>query len=559
MRRQLMRLAIENAFINVNHPPSAADASLMSFRKEFGHLYPTPPIVINHIPLSRPYMALEEIANGEPVKEIEHTIYARVSVPSELERAASKEHQEQWEIRIEKSEANAGKGSMRVRKTWIDGQDPVYVRTAKVVMNDKGDKIELPLPSNKDEFTVFKFLAGQGMKKDRFTFPIVGTDLKWEIDMFPKADGSGYHEWCKIDLEVRDREQPIPEFPIALEDVILPKGYGRQDEVADDAKVGELYEQIFTTKNEFAYKPTTTPATAGDQGIAVSEPVENQLQNDAGNPSPSPAEITPLVTAQPDTVTETPPAATPATPQPDPEETAGGTEPHQELEQTLQTPNPENLKVETPEDGGEVAGPGGSQGVGDATPDPTEDGKVPVDLIMNPEGDQTVAKEPNGTTDENAADADITTDREQPAEADTSSDTGTDLGAEPDLPLPESNTNAESGDAETPDENSDENGVGTGDGLGQDLEIPKTPEEADAANPNAQGASGDIDPDDTQGEGGTADTGNAMNGDGETTAEATGETVETTAKPAQAEPDELPPENAQRERRPEEAEAEQKQ
>lgn len=551
MRRQLMRLALENAFVNVNQPPSHEDALIMSFRKEFGHLYPTPPVVIEHNPLGRPYLTMEEIANGQPVKEIEHTIYARVINPSELDRAASKEHQEQWEIRVPKTDKNAGKGSMRVRKTWNEGKEDeaVYVRTSKVTMNDKGDKIELPLPSNKDEFTIFKFLSEQGMKKVRFTFPIIGTDLKWEIDMFPKADGSGFHEWCKIDLEVRDREQPIPEFPIALDDVILPVGYGRQNGDADEIKVRELYDSFFLTKNEFLPK-AVEPAegsspSAAEQGIATATPVESSDSSSDEAPEPT-------VSAEP------------------PEPAAGTTDvaEHERLSQALSEPNPENLQA--PAEPRDAAEPNGAEPQGHDTtpeqaednlvedglptkpkqpdngieasdadvppteeeqaeaeqaqtqakvdqiqaekkaeaqsqgePDPTEGGKVPVDLIDNPAGDPSVATEP-----------------ESEDGAGTSGDT----------------TGAADGS------NPDENGEGTGDGLGGELPDGAGTTGTEASEPNGQG---EAEP--------TADTANASNGEGQSNAEVNGEDHVAANAPQHAQPDEVPPENDQGERRPEEA------
>lgn len=193
---------------------------------------------------------LEERSDGKAEKEIEYTIYARLVDPTQLGRAKSMEHQEQWEVRIPKTEENAGKGSFRVRKTTIDGAEPQYTRVTKIAYNKDNDKIEIPLPSNHDEFTAFKFLANLGMVKDRFHFPVMGTELVWEVDCFPK-EGGGYHEWVKIDLEVKDRDTPLPDFPIDLEDVILPPFFGKITEEEHDQRVSELYEQYFLKKNEF--------------------------------------------------------------------------------------------------------------------------------------------------------------------------------------------------------------------------------------------------------------------------------------------------------------------
>jgi len=195
-------------------------------------------------------IALEEASDGKAVQEVEHVIYGRITDFDQLKDAASMETQEQWEVRIPKTDKNAGKGSIRVRKTVIAGGDPTYVITTKIPTNADGDKMELPLPSNESNFIQFKFLAEQGLIKNRYHFPIVGTDMVWEVDVFPK-EGGGYHEWCKIDLEVKSRDTPIPELPIQLEDIILPEGFGRQDSEKAAAMITKIYEEFFIAKNQF--------------------------------------------------------------------------------------------------------------------------------------------------------------------------------------------------------------------------------------------------------------------------------------------------------------------
>jgi hypothetical protein len=631
MHRQLMRLALENAFVDVNNP-SPEDALIMSFRKEFGHLYPTPPVVIEHNPIGRPYLAMEEIANGQPVKEIEHTIYAKVVSPSELERAASKENQEQWEIRVPKTDGNAGDGSMRVRKTWQDGkeEEATYVRTSKVKMNDQGDKIELPMPSNKDEFTVFKFLGSNGMRKVRFVFPIIGTNLKWEIDMFPKPDGEGFHEWCKIDLEVKDRNQPIPEFPIALTDVILPEGYGRPTGGNEEGQVRALYDQFFMMKNEFLKQPSQEPAIGSQQpengGLNTSE--QAALPNDPGaDPNLGKPSLTKTNSD------DAPAAPTPAAPS---SQNQNGEDmpDHEKLNQALNEGTPENLNIPpeelqpsdqgqgqaenqtqtddhgnaipdepngaapngdgatTPEqapdnqqdpglatnpqqdagaqpsgdDSADATGPAeGETGENDESeeqqqieqneqqqeqkqqetldatqlnvdqiqkekqaeaasqgkPDPTEGGKVPVDLIENPHGDPSVATPPG--EDENNSES-----------TDGDDTTGAADGTNP-----------------------DDNGAGTGDGLGGDLADGAGTTGTDDGSLDDLGGQGPANPETTaDGEpgvtGGDQAQAEGANAEGEANNEVNGEDAATAAAPEKAEGDELPVEN--QEQRPKEDE-----
>src|SRR5690606_30983595 len=99
---------------------------------------------------------------------------------------------------------NAGKGSMRVRCIKESGQPTQYVFTSKISLNEAGDKMEVSLDTTPEQFIIFKFLAAQGMIKDRYVFD-AGNGLKWEIDVFHDPDG-GYYQWCKIDFEVPDRD-----------------------------------------------------------------------------------------------------------------------------------------------------------------------------------------------------------------------------------------------------------------------------------------------------------------------------------------------------------------
>lgn len=197
-------------------------------------------------------LAMEEEANGKVVHEKEHVIYAKLSNVDLLQAASGKVRQEQWGIYIDKTDDNAGQGSVRVRLVQEEGKPDQYVLTTKVKKDDS-TKLEVTVPTTQDNFLQFKFLSNDGLRKDRYHFPIQGTDLVWEIDMFLKEDGT-YHEWCKIDLEVDDLEAPIPELPIEFDEVILPKGYGRKDEATAETLIETLYDQCFKTKNTFINK-----------------------------------------------------------------------------------------------------------------------------------------------------------------------------------------------------------------------------------------------------------------------------------------------------------------
>lgn len=198
-------------------------------------------------------LALEEASDGKAFREIEHTFYARLSNVGDLAKAASQEHQEQWELRFPKTTQNGGSGSVRIRKTIVGQGVPEYVLTTKTLASHDGDKIEVPVPTTEPMFRQFKLMSEKGMVKDRYHFPIEGTELVWEVDMFLMPGGQvgvgPYHEWCKIDLEVKSREATIPPFPLDTEELITAP-FGKRTE-EEEAKITALYESGFTMKNVY--------------------------------------------------------------------------------------------------------------------------------------------------------------------------------------------------------------------------------------------------------------------------------------------------------------------
>lgn len=191
-------------------------------------------------------LSMEENADGKAFREIEYTFYARLSNQDELFKAARKEHEEQWELKIDKTDQNASKGSIRIRKTVEDGKEPVYVITTKIPVPGTDDKDEVPVPTTVAQFEAFRYMCERGMIKDRYFFPVDGSDLVWEVDMFLRPEG-GYYEWCKIDLEVESRDDPIPPLPIEFSSIITNQNGQRTPE--EEQRVGALYQVEFLTKN----------------------------------------------------------------------------------------------------------------------------------------------------------------------------------------------------------------------------------------------------------------------------------------------------------------------
>lgn len=202
--------------------------------------------------------ANEEDTSGKVSKEIEHMFYGTLSgdlsgsAEAVLARASSLEIQEQWGIWAEKTSKNVACGSVRIRKTIsypiVDGvimreQEKIeYVMTTKI-KTPEWDNLEIPNLTSADNFAAFKLLAESGMVKHRYTYPVPGTDLKFEVDMFvrPGEDVTSmrYYPICKIDLEVPNKEMEIPAFPEGFTDVFNAK----LGEDATDAQK-EIVEQM---------------------------------------------------------------------------------------------------------------------------------------------------------------------------------------------------------------------------------------------------------------------------------------------------------------------------
>jgi len=195
--------------------------------------------------LLRRILAKEEVQNVE--KENEMVFYGRIKNLDDLKKAGHMETHEQYEIKAEKTEANAASGRVRVRKTVGQGSDtPEYVLTIKTPISTGGDT-ENNIGCDIRAFIQFQHIAEKGMIKDRYFFKL-DEKHNWEVDVF-KASNGAYHAWCKIDLEHTGFIGNIPDFPIELEEVISAQDGHRTPE--EQQKVDTLYETVFTVPNPF--------------------------------------------------------------------------------------------------------------------------------------------------------------------------------------------------------------------------------------------------------------------------------------------------------------------
>jgi CYTH domain-containing protein len=181
-------------------------------------------------------LGLEDLENGQKAKEKEYVWYGRLTDVSQLQKAASQETQKQ-------SSLKGNGGTIRVRETTGMGQVR-FTLTAKAY-SGRGEADEVSVPVSKDLHEVFKAITGESMDKIRYTFPIEGTELKWEVDVFIDAQGNP-KDWVKIDLETPAEMTEWPPLPVTLADEIFAGNDLYNPE--EKAKLAELYSTVFTNK-----------------------------------------------------------------------------------------------------------------------------------------------------------------------------------------------------------------------------------------------------------------------------------------------------------------------
>ncbi len=164
--------------------------------------------------------------SGQLKPEVEYMFYARVDDPQTLLKALCVEIQQQWGVWQDKTDKNAGMGSIRVRKTTtlpiIHGQFDNLNKTEQIVLTTKlkrgdGSSLECSVEATEDMLKSFQVKAESGMVKHRYRFPIPDCELVWEVDMFVEPGlsmyATKYVPWAKIDLELPDWNHPIPMLP----------------------------------------------------------------------------------------------------------------------------------------------------------------------------------------------------------------------------------------------------------------------------------------------------------------------------------------------------------
>lgn len=228
-------------------------------------------------------------------REDEIVIYAKVNDFTGLKKAASKESHEQWEVK-------APFGKIRIRKTTVGDLDPTYSQAIKRRDQQVGilGGTELEIPSTVEAFEALKSITDNGMIKDRYVFKPASItvpglegqssniDLKYEVDVFPDGHG-GYHQWCKIDIEVNDLLDRMakaigPNKKIKLTFSISDLPFkpteminGASEKLEDKEKIDYLYKEIFRLKKNAAgdIRTTTSKKTTETLSVGLTTPTDD--------------------------------------------------------------------------------------------------------------------------------------------------------------------------------------------------------------------------------------------------------------------------------------------
>lgn len=187
-------------------------------------------------------ISTEEEATGTTAVEKEKVFYARIESMEPLSNyAATSELQEQWQLRIPKTDNNLSEGRIRVRATTtVSGIQ--YVQTIKIPTTNGQDETSFEVTQS--VFEQFKKLSNDGMIKRRYFIPIEGREEKWEVDVFNLPNGKTAN-WVKIDFEFKSEtivEPPrVPEFFID----VIP---GSTQDPEEREFISTLYSDVFTAK-----------------------------------------------------------------------------------------------------------------------------------------------------------------------------------------------------------------------------------------------------------------------------------------------------------------------
>lgn len=106
----------------------------------------------------------------------------------------------------------------RVRRTEYHDNPTTYEQTVKIRKVGVPGVTEVNVDVTSEAFDAVAGACDQVLKKRRFSYPVPGTELVWEVDQFETEEG--WCDWVKLDLEVKAALDSLPALPVDFEEVI---------------------------------------------------------------------------------------------------------------------------------------------------------------------------------------------------------------------------------------------------------------------------------------------------------------------------------------------------
>lgn len=153
--------------------------------------------------------------NGEPKAGYVFTIYARLSNMDDLSKANTVEVRERCLLMNKEDETGA---VVVVHLNKVN--DAGYYMTTKLIHKNATTIEQVHVPISETSYSHLGRVAHNRIPFTRHKFPCANSDLDWEIDVFKAASGSS-HPWVKIDLEVKDLDDPVPPLPLTCDEYFL--------------------------------------------------------------------------------------------------------------------------------------------------------------------------------------------------------------------------------------------------------------------------------------------------------------------------------------------------
>lgn len=223
----------------------------------------------------------ESFADGQERRELEYSFYGKLDNVNLLDTASKKEDQEQWNVPLDVDGT-----TMRIR--MIDRQKCIL--TVKTKVDGVKGKNEVELEITSDMYSALQKICRKGYHKTRYFFPVEGTSLIWEVDVFMDAAGQP-SEWIKMELEVPAEDTKVPNFPFELNDSILAQGDKKTD--AEKALISRLWDIDWNLRSDNA--KIVTPASEPNQQEMQEQQVKESADQNA-NDANAPQDETPVET-----------------------------------------------------------------------------------------------------------------------------------------------------------------------------------------------------------------------------------------------------------------------